>query len=39
MGGDAGRVLVSAADAVMTAQGIRNPERMTAVLAPGRWAT
>jgi eukaryotic-like serine/threonine-protein kinase len=37
MGGDAGRVLVAAADAMMAAQGIRNPERMAAMLAPGGW--
>ena len=37
MGGDAGRALVSGSDAWMTAQAIKAPERMTAVLAPGRW--
>lgn len=37
MGGDAGRELVAAADAWMTGQSIRNPERMTAMLAPGLW--
>ena len=38
MGGEAGRDLVAAADAWMRAQGIRNPERMAAMLAPGLWA-
>ena len=38
MEGDAGRDLVAAADAWMTGQGIRNPERMAAMLAPGLWA-
>jgi len=37
MGGDAGRGLVGSADAWMAGEGIRNPERMTAMLAPGRW--
>jgi hypothetical protein len=37
MGGETGRALVVAADAWMTAQAIKNPERMTAMLAPGRW--
>jgi len=37
MGGEAGRDLVAAADTWMTGQGIKNPERMTAMLAPGRW--
>ena len=37
MGGDAGRELVSASDTWMTAQAIKAPERMAAVLAPGRW--
>jgi len=36
MGGDAGRGLVATADAWMASQGIRSPERMTAMLAPGR---
>jgi hypothetical protein len=36
-GGDAGRGLVAAADAWMGGQNIKNPERMTAMLAPGRW--
>ncbi len=39
MAGDAGRDLVAAADAWMAAQGIRNPQRMTAMLAPGRWGS
>jgi hypothetical protein len=37
LGGDTGRGLVAAADAWMTSQTIRNPERMTDMLAPGRW--
>jgi hypothetical protein len=37
LGGDAGRGLVAAADAWMIGQSIKNPERMTAMLAPGRW--
>jgi len=35
LGGDTGRGLIAAADAWMTSQNIRNPERMTAMLAPG----
>ena len=35
LGGDEGRTLVDQADARMAAQGIRNPARMTAALAPG----
>jgi hypothetical protein len=38
MGGDGGRSLVNTANAWMTAQGIKNPERMTTMLAPGRWS-
>ena len=37
LGGDTGRGLVAVADAWMTTQTIKNPERMTAMLAPGRW--
>jgi hypothetical protein len=37
VGGDAGRGLVAAADVWMADQTIRNPARMTAMLAPGRW--
>src|SRR6266540_680047 len=37
LGGDAGRGLVAAANAWMSGQAIKNPERMTAMLAPGRW--
>jgi hypothetical protein len=36
-GGDEGRALVEAADAFMSAQGIRSPARMTATLLPGAW--
>jgi hypothetical protein len=37
LGGDTGRSLVASADAWMSGQGIRNPKRMAAMLAPGRW--
>jgi hypothetical protein len=37
VGGDAGRDLVRSADVWMDGQGIKAPERMTAMLAPGRW--
>ncbi len=36
-GGDAGRRLVEEADLWMRGERIRSPERMTAMLAPGRW--
>ncbi len=35
VGGDEGRAAVAAADRWMAAQGIRNPARLTALLAPG----
>ena len=35
LGGDEGRALVAEADAWMASQGIRNPARMAAMLAPG----
>jgi hypothetical protein len=35
LGGDAGRALVAEAEAWMAGQNVRNPERMTALLAPG----
>jgi hypothetical protein len=35
MGGDGGRILIAEADALMLRQQIRNPARMTAMLAPG----
>ena len=35
--GDSGRLLVEEADAWMRGERIRNPERMTRMLAPGRW--
>jgi tetratricopeptide (TPR) repeat protein len=38
LGGQAGRDLVDAASTWMTGQSIKNPERMTAMLAPGRWS-
>jgi hypothetical protein len=37
-GGDAGRALAAESDAWMTGQGIRNPERMSVLLAPGAWS-
>jgi hypothetical protein len=39
VGGGEGAALVAEADAWMRNEGIRNPERMTAMLAPGRWQT
>lgn len=38
LGGDEGRVLVAEADDWMRGEGIRNPQGMAAMLAPGRWA-
>ncbi len=38
IGGDEGRGLVEAADLWMEGERIRNPERMTRMLAPGRWS-
>lgn len=38
VGGDEGRALADAADAWMGGQSIRNPARITAMLAPGGWA-
>ncbi len=37
LGGGVGNGLVDAADTWMSGQAIKNPERMTAMLAPGRW--
>jgi len=37
IGGTEGERLVAEADAWMASEDIRNPERMTAMLAPGRW--
>jgi len=35
LGGDEGTALLARSDAFMAAEGVRNPERLTAVLAPG----
>jgi len=37
VGGNEGRMVVDAADERMRSQGIKNPERITMMLAPGRW--
>jgi serine/threonine protein kinase/tetratricopeptide (TPR) repeat protein len=37
IGGDEGRALTAQADHAMTSQGVRVPERLAAMLAPGRW--
>jgi hypothetical protein len=37
LAGDEGRALIESADAVMRAQEIQNPARMTASLFPGTW--
>ncbi|HMA17399.1 MAG TPA: protein kinase [Thermoanaerobaculia bacterium] len=37
LGGDEGRALVADADEWMRGEGIRNPQGMAAMLAPGRW--
>ena len=37
IGGEGGRRLVGDADVWMSGQGIQNPERMAAMLAPGSW--
>jgi hypothetical protein len=37
LGGEEGCALVESADAWMRNERIKNPERMTAMLAPGRW--
>jgi hypothetical protein len=38
LGGDEGAALVTAAEGVMTAQGIRVPARFASALVPGRWS-
>jgi eukaryotic-like serine/threonine-protein kinase len=38
MAGEKGRALTADADAWMAGQQIQNPERMAAMLAPGRWS-
>ncbi len=37
LGGEEGRAFIEAADSWMRSELIQNPERMTAMLAPGRW--
>ena len=37
-GGDEGRTLIAAANEWMRGQEIKNPERMAAVIAPGKWS-
>lgn len=37
LGGDDSLKLIASADEWMVGQGIKNPERMSAMLAPGRW--
>jgi hypothetical protein len=37
LGGDQGRAMVDASRAWMIDQGIRNPNRVSRVVAPGRW--
>jgi eukaryotic-like serine/threonine-protein kinase len=37
LGGEAGSALIAEADAWMTAQSIRRPDRMARMLAPGAW--
>jgi hypothetical protein len=37
IGGDQGRALVEAANTWMIGQNIKNPDRITAMLTPGRW--
>jgi serine/threonine protein kinase len=38
LGGEAGARLIAEAEAGMRAERVRNPERMTAMLAPGLWS-
>ncbi|HKW02173.1 MAG TPA: hypothetical protein VJN96_20290, partial [Vicinamibacterales bacterium] len=38
LGGTEGRAAIAAVDAWMAANTIKNPARMTAMLAPGGWA-
>jgi len=38
IGGDQGHAIIAMADAWMTSQQIKSPRRMTAMLAPGKWA-
>ena len=38
LSGDQGRTLVEEADRWMSDQGVRRPDRMAAMLAPGRWS-
>jgi hypothetical protein len=38
IGGAAGRALVEESNAWMASRAIRNPDRMTVLLAPGAWS-
>ena len=37
MGGDDGRGMIAEADAAMEGEGIADPQRLSAMLVPGRW--
>jgi hypothetical protein len=37
-GGDEGRMLIDQVNSWMSTQSIRNPDRFTAMLAPGFWS-
>jgi hypothetical protein len=38
LGGDEGAALVAQAEQAMTAEGVRNPDRMAGIYLPGRWS-
>ncbi len=38
LGGDEGAALVAQAEQAMTAEGVRNPDRMASIHLPGRWS-